>query len=81
LSILIAGGFENVLRLSQLTTLEIDGFWAAFEDIPPKLCRATFEDIPPKFCKTYTMTTSKRSLQEKLAYLRERLEASAEPLL
>ena len=57
-----AGGFENILGLCQLETLEIDGFWSAFEDLPPKVAGAV-------------------SLQEQLGYLRERLEASAEPLL
>ena len=30
LLILVAGGFEHVFGLSQLTTLEIDGFWDVF---------------------------------------------------
>ena len=61
----MAGGFEHVLGLSQsaqLQTLVIDGFWAAFENLPPEIAAT-------------------RSLEAKLAYLRERLEASAEPLL
>ena len=52
------------MELSQLHTLEIDGFWAAFDDLPPEI-RVVGAD----------------NLQLKLAYLRERLEASAEPLL
>ena len=56
------GGFEHVLGLLELHTLEIDGFWAFFEDLPPEVA---FAD----------------SLQVKLGYLRERLEASAESLL
>ena len=51
-----------MLGLSQLQTMEIDDFWAAFEDLPPEIAAS-------------------RSLQAKLAYLRERLKASAEPLL
>ena len=51
-----------MLGLSQLTTLEIDGFWDAFEDIPLEV-------------------SATHNLQAKLGYLRERLEASAEPLL
>ena len=58
---IIAGGFEHVMNLSQLHTLHIDGFWAAFEDLPPEIAHSR--------------------LQEKLGYLRDRLEASAEPLL
>ena len=33
----MTGGFEHVVNLSQLRTLEIDGFWAAFEDLPPEI--------------------------------------------
>ena len=32
--LLIAGGFEHVVNLSQLSVLNINGFWAAFEDLP-----------------------------------------------
>ena len=62
LLILVAGGFEHVFGLSQLTTLEIDGFWDAFEDVPLEV-------------------SVTHNLQAKLGYLRERLEACAEPLL
>ena len=54
------GGFEHVVNLWRLETLEITDFWDAFEDLPRQLARAR--------------------LQHKLAYLRGRLEASAEPL-
>ena len=33
----ITGGFEHVVNLSQLYELEIDGFWDAFEDLPPEI--------------------------------------------
>ena len=59
---LVSGGFDHILGLCQLETLEIDGFWAVFEDLPPKIALS-------------------ENLQEKLGHLRERLEASAEPLL
>ena len=58
---LVTGGFEHVVNLSTLWVLEIDGFWDAFEDLPPEIAGG--------------------SLQEKLAYLRDRLEASADPLM
>ena len=61
--LLIAGGFEHVLNLSQLLTLEIDGFWEAFEDLPPEIAG---DDV---------------ALQVKLGYLRDRFEASTDPLL
>ena len=50
------------MNLSQLHTLQIDGFWEAFEDLPPLIDRAG-------------------NLQVKLGYLRDRFEASADPLL
>ena len=59
---LVSGGFGHILGLWELHTLEIDGFWAAFEDLPPKIALS-------------------ENLQEKLGHLRERLEASAKPLL
>ena len=50
------------MGLRQLRYLDIDGFWAAFEDLPPEIAAT-------------------KNLQAKLGFLRERLEASAEPLL
>ena len=51
------------MNLSQLNTLNIDGFWDAFEDLPPEIAGRNV------------------ALQVKLAYLRDRLEASAGPLM
>ena len=50
------------MALTQLRTLEIDGFWDAFDELPPEVAACSW-------------------LQEKLAYLRDRLEESAEPLM
>ena len=49
------------MALSQLRTLEIDAFWEAFDELPPKVAAG--------------------GLKVKLGYLRERLEASSEPLM
>ena len=50
-----------MVKLVGLENLDIDGFWAAFEDLPADVAQS--------------------SLQDKLGYLRDRLEASAEPLM
>ena len=51
------------MNLSQLHTMYIDGFWEAFEDLPPEIAGRNV------------------GLQVKLGYLRDRFEASANPLL
>ena len=56
------GGFEHIVMLTKLNTIQIDDFWEAFEDLPPPIANY------PR-------------LQDKLAYLRDRLETSADPLL
>ena len=50
-----------MLPLTSLVNVHIDGFWEAFEDLPPSVAAG--------------------GLQEKLDYLRGKLEASAGPLL
>ena len=51
------------MNLSQLYDLKVDGFWDAFEDLPPEIAGLHID------------------LQVKLAYLRDRLEASADMLM
>ena len=60
LSRLVAGGFEHILQLRNLQHI-YDGFWEAFDDLPPEIAAA--------------------GLQEKMAYLRDRLEESGGPLM
>ena len=63
----VGGGFEHVVNLLQLERLEIDGFWEAFEDLPPEIAALDAD------------TTG--SLQRKLGYLRDRFQDTADPLL
>jgi hypothetical protein len=55
------------VNLLQLERLEIDGFWEAFEDLPPEIAALDAD------------TTG--SLQRKLGYLRDRFQDTADPLL
>ena len=50
-----------MVKLVRLKILNIDGFWATFDDLPADVAQS--------------------SLRVKLGYLRDRLEASAEPLM